>query len=252
MFRLFLAVVSVALVWSLTNTSAAQPKSAPAPHGRWPHETIKGYGETTDAARQAALNNAVDELAEYLRQQTPPLLDGQPLDEPVRQRLTEHLKAHLLADPTGEPGQDVLPLENDKLKVKSWELHFKESPNWASILQAEQTAQRQWRSQQRQSLTAWVLAVLAAGLVIGAVVARLDEWTRGRRSAATSTPSSATRNRSLILGALLVITLLFGALAAFFLPAAVTVAERQAGQKAKERLEQQLRQIREEVNKRAE
>jgi hypothetical protein len=116
------------------------------------------------------MDHAVQRVAVCLKSQDPPLDAWQPD--------AEYVEKHLVHLP-GQAGEDVAL---DGLKVKTWILSFKESPNWEQMVQRNQAAQRRIFAAERQTTAGWGLAGLTALFLTGWGYFRLDDWTKGRMS----------------------------------------------------------------------
>jgi hypothetical protein len=175
MMRSILAFIAlIALLSFMGTVSRAQPQPQPAgkPQGPvgWPRE-VKGYGTTVEQAEKSAMEHAVQRVAMCLQSQDPPLEAWHPD--------ADYVKKHLLKPGPGEAGEDFAIVDNGP-KVKTWVLTFKESPNWADMVQLNQAEQRLVSAADRQSMAGFGLAALTALLATGWGYLRIDEWTKGR------------------------------------------------------------------------
>src|SRR5207245_75296 len=97
------------LLAAATTCLRADARSPKAGAG-WPHE-VEGLGQTYEAARENALDQAQQQIVAFLRKQKPPLRHW----EPTR----DYIRKHFLQG-QGKPGED-LAIDAEDLKVaKSW------------------------------------------------------------------------------------------------------------------------------------
>lgn len=176
MQRVILAFAGVLTLWMLTgciDVTAAGPVVA---NDRWQAQ-VEGFGDTAQSAQRAARVNAVKRMLEVLRKEpgSGPFAEVT-LDAETQKRLVGYAEKYVIAG-EGHADKDV---QIDVNRFKVWVLPLHEEPDWASIIQLEQTHQRELRASERQTLAGRAMALLFLLIAACFTYVRLDQWTRGR------------------------------------------------------------------------